>query len=73
MTPPEGTPKLPQDEDTSPGDHSTTLYQQLIIIYDDLTPSNREQFLVLANAFANVDDFEKDMLVTTALKLARLL
>lgn len=60
----------PQDEDTSPGDHATTLYEQLIIIFDELSPNNREQFLILADAFASLNDFEKDMLVTTALKVA---
>ena len=61
-----------QDEDTSPGDHDTTLYKQLIIIFDELTPANRERFLVLANAFASTNDFEKEALVTMALKLANL-
>lgn len=64
--------KSPQDEDTLPGDHETTLYQQILSTCDVLSPPDRELLLILINSFANMNGFEKNMLVNTALKLAGL-
>lgn len=66
------TTRSPQDEDTSPGDHETTLYQQILSTCDALTPPDRELLLILVNSFASMNAFERDMLVNTALKLAGL-
>jgi len=52
--------------------HGLRLYQQLLIIFDGLNSSDREDLVVLVNAYAQLPIIEKKMLVNAAEKLAGL-
>lgn len=69
---PDEDPEVTFDEDTLPRQHTVVLYQQLLHVFDSLSPSDREQFVIIASAFAALEDDERRALVTLFERMAKL-
>lgn len=58
------------DEDTSPGDQATTVYQQLLLIFDGLRQLDRERLLCIASSFIEMSTTQREVLTTAAEHMA---
>lgn len=61
-----------EEEVTSPVNHNAIIVAKVIHVMDHLSESNKQLFLMFAEAFDNITDAEKKSLVTVAVNMARL-
>lgn len=59
-----------EEEDTLPKNHNVALYQQIILVFDDLSPNDRQRFLVLATAYSVLHPDDREILVSVAERMA---